>query len=257
MLLAIDAGNTNICFALFQDDTMVGCWRTATDIKKTHDDWGVWLYQVLSLSTICHRDIKQAIIASVVPSLDYTLKTLCDTYFHIKPVFIDAKTIPLTMVLNSLEEVGADRMVNAFAAKTLYQAPMMVVDFGTATTIDVVRQDGAYIGGIIAPGIQLSLEALYQATARLPKVAIVRPPKTLGTSTVSAMQSGLYWGYVGMVEGLLNRLQHECFMDKKVCVISTGGLGGLFAPSIPMITLHDGDITLKGLMLLAARDKNA
>ena len=259
MLLAIDAGNTNTTFALFTDSgAQRAVWRTKTDSGKTADDYAAWLWAALARQNLPHTDITRAILASVVPESDYALRMLCREMFGHEPYRITADTVPMQVSLPNPQEVGADRLVNAFAAWKLYGAPAVVIDFGTATTFDVITcgPDGAaaYSGGVIAPGLNLSLEALYHAAAKLPKVAVARPPHVVGRGTVGAIQSGLYWGYVSLIEGLLARIAAEAFppvsAGESPIILSTGGLGRLLSREIPAIACYDPDLTMKGLQLL-------
>ena len=209
MLLAIDSGNTNIVFAVFDSDGGVrGEWRSSTDANRTADEFGIWLEQLMKSEGIERADIDAAIIASVVPATLFALKTLCRKYFDCDPQVIreDGIELGLELLVERPDDVGADRLVNAVAAHERYGGPLIVVDFGTATTFDVIDVKGNYVGGVIAPGVSLSLEALHMAAAQLPRVAIKRPDDVIGTSTVPAMQSGIYWGYVGMIEGLVRRI---------------------------------------------------
>ena len=250
MLLAIDAGNTNIVFALFDGDQKIAEWRSATDTKKTSDDLAVWLTPLFGSVAAKFDQIKAAIISSVVPALDFALQTLCKNYFHIAPHVVQyGKTkINFAIKLSQPEQLGADRIVNAVAVKADYDCPAIIIDFGTATTFDVLDANGDYIGGIIAPGPNLSLQALYNAAAKLPPIDLARPPQVMGTDTVSAMQSGVYYGYLSLIEGLIDRLEVE--LGTKMNVGATGGLGSLFAGHSNKIHGFDGDLTLKGLKRL-------
>jgi len=251
MLLAIDSGNTNIVFAVFDDgDAIRGQWRSSSHSERTADEFGVWLGHLMRDANITPADISAAIIASVVPATLFTLKTLCRDYFGCEPVVIgdEGVDLGLEVKVDRPEDVGADRLVNAVAAHKHYGGPLIVLDFGTATTFDIIDQDGNYIGGVIAPGVNLSLEALHMAAAQLPRVAI-KPTKTItGKSTVEAMQSGIYWGYVGLIEGLVRRLLDEHGADMKV--IATGGLAGLFNEATDCIRQSDPDLTLLGLLAI-------
>lgn len=249
MLLAIDIGNTNTSFAVFKEAEIIASWRTHTDSQRTADDYAVWLKSLFTLKNLEFNTITAVVIASVVPETDYAFKCLVRQYFHQEPLYATAENLGIIIDLPNKAEVGADRLVNAVAAVAHYGAPAIIIDFGTATTFDVVNEKGHYAGGAIAPGLNLSLEALYHHAAKLPKVPIVRPTQVLGTSTVTAMQSGLYWGYIGLVEGLLKNLLLECFSGTTT-VISTGGLGNLFHQDLPLVTAHDTDLTLKGLYYL-------
>ncbi|OHC75901.1 MAG: pantothenate kinase [Rhodospirillales bacterium RIFCSPLOWO2_12_FULL_58_28] len=248
MLLAIDSGNTNIVFAVFGDEgALLGEWRSSSAADRTADEHGVWLKQLFEMKGIDAAGIDAAIIATVVPATLFDLKTLCRRYFDCEPMVVGEADVKLGLkiLMNHPEEVGADRLLNAIAAHKRYHGPLIVVDFGTATTFDVVDGDGNYCGGAISPGINLSLEALHLAAAKLPRVAIERPDKVIGKGTISAMQSGIFWGYVGMIEGLTARISEEFGAD--MTVIATGGLATLFAPSVKCIGHVDPHLTLDGL----------
>jgi type III pantothenate kinase len=254
LLLAIDAGNTNISFALFKDKELILSLRAGDTHRKTADDHAVWLLELLRYHGIDAKQVTAAIIASVVPEADYALNDLCLRYFGIKPLFVTAAVTGLPIALPHPEEVGADRLVNAVAVREEYGLPAIVIDLGTATTFDVVDETGTYRGGVIAPGLHLSVEALYQHAAKLPRISVTQPEHTLGTTTVSAMQAGVYWGYTGLIKELLTRLRTEVFPEQaNVHIIATGGLGYLFAASVPAITRVDSDLTLKGLRFLHAQ----
>ena len=251
MLLAIDSGNTNIVFAVFDSDGGVrGEWRSSTDANRTADEFGIWLEQLMKSEGIGRADIDAAIIASVVPATLFALKTLCRKYFDCDPQVIreDGIELGLEVLVERPDDVGADRLVNAVAAHERYGGPLIVVDFGTATTFDVIDVKGNYVGGVIAPGVSLSLEALHMAAAQLPRVAIKRPDDVIGTSTVPAMQSGIYWGYVGMIEGLVRRICEQ--YGAEMNVIATGGLAPLFAEATDYIKETDSDLTLRGLLAI-------
>ena len=248
MLLAIDSGNTNIVFAVFGNDgTILEKWRSSTDGNRTSDEFGIWLEQLMQLAKLNREDISSTIISTVVPANLYTLKTLCKKYFQCDPLIIGAPGIELgiNIEIDRPDDVGADRLVNSVSAHQRYGGPLIIVDFGTATTFDVVGSDGSYQGGIIAPGVNLSLEALHRAAARLPRIAVERPEKIVGKGTVPAMQSGIFWGYIGLIEGLVVRIRDEYGMEMPV--IATGGLSPLFASSTEVIEKTDTELTLKGL----------
>jgi len=254
MLLAIDSGNTNIVFAVFDGDHLRGEWRTSTNAERTADELGVWLTQLLTIEGLRREDIGAAIIASVVPAMMFNLKTLCRRYFGCEPRVVghDGVDLGLSILLDRPEEVGADRLVNAVAAHRRYQGALIVIDFGTATTFDVVDDAGNYCGGAIAPGINLSLEALHMAAAQLPRVAIGRPRQVIGKSTVPAMQSGIFWGYISLIEGLVRRIKDE--YGGEMTVVATGGLAPLFADASPVIDALDADLTLRGLLEIHRRN---
>lgn len=249
MLLVIDAGNTNVVFAVFDGEKLMGQWRISTDARRTADEYGVWLTQVLEHSGINPTSITDAVLASVVPQAIFDLRQLTKRYFHVELLMIGDPRLKINtgigVRIDNPAEVGADRLVNAFAAWNRYKQALIVVDFGTATTFDVVNSAGEYIGGIIAPGVNLSLDALQRAAAKLPTVAIQKPAKVIGTNTVGAMQSGIYYGYSGMIEGIAERIKTEYGSPMKV--IATGGLASLFAKACPVIEHLEPDLTIYGL----------
>ncbi len=249
LLLAVDAGNTNVVFALFDGERMVGRWRTATVVGRTADEYAVWLTQLMALDGIVPERVGAAVVATVVPQALFEIDTLCRTYFRCTPKVVGEGLDPgLRVGVDRPREVGADRLVNAVAAHAGYPGWLVVIDFGTATTLDVVSADGGYEGGIIAPGVNLSLEALDRAAAKLPRVRVEKPPRVVGSGTVSAMQSGVYWGYVGLLEGLVARIRSE--VGEEMTVIATGGLAALFKEATPAIDVVAPDLTVRGLMLL-------
>jgi len=253
MLLAIDAGNTNIVFALFDGETIVHAWRCKTDANRTADEYVSWLYPLFTRSGIEFETIHNVILSSVVPDANFNLLRLCDM-FGWKPFVVGPDNVGLKINLVRPQEAGADRLVNACAVIHDYGSPAIVIDFGTATTFDVVNEKGEFCGGAIAPGINLSMVALQQAAARLPRVSVAKPDKVIATDTVNAMQSGIYWGYVGLIEGMLARITAE--LGTKPHVIATGGLAALFAEAIPAIDKVDVDLTLRGLLHIYQTKKN-
>ena len=249
LLLCIDGGNTNVVFALFENDKILSQWRMNTSIRTTADEYGVWLTNLLSLNGFNMDEVKATAITNVVPAISYHLKELCRRYFGTTPICIEsAEDVAVSVLIDNPAEVGADRLVTAVAAHSNYMGWLIVIDFGTATTFDVVRDDGAYVGGIIAPGVNLSLDALDRAAARLPSISIKRPEHVLGKNTVSAMRSGVFWGYVSLIEGLVSRINKE--LDRKTTVIATGGLAPLFKNSCQVIDSIHENLTLEGLKLL-------
>ncbi len=254
MILTIDSGNTNIVFAVFDNGKLRASWRAANDTRRTADEYGIWLSQLMTLEGIKREEITGAIIASVVPAVVYSLRSLCIRYFKVEPLVVgDANVdVGINILLESPEEAGADRIVNAVAAFAAYGGPLIVLDFGTATTFDVVTKEGDYAGGCIAPGPNLSLEALHMAAAKLPRVAIEPPQKVIATSTVAAIKSGVFWGYVGLVEGIVGRIQSEYGAPMKV--IATGGLAALFNRHTAVIQHLDPDLTLRGLWQIYDRN---
>jgi len=253
MLLAIDSGNTNIVFALYDGLDQQAEWRSSSDARRTADEYGVWLRQLMSLGSFTPADVTEAIIATVVPETLFSLKTLCRKYFECEPLVVGETGVELGIkaLVDSPSDVGADRLVNAVAAHTRYGGPLIIVDFGTATTFDVVDGDGNYFGGVIAPGINLSLEALHMAAAQLPRVAVRRPESVIGKRTVPAMLSGVYWGYIGLIEGLVDRIRDE--FGAAMSVVATGGLAPLFAEGTDVIEHLDQELTLRGLAAVHRR----
>lgn len=257
MLLAIDSGNTNTVFAVFDTDgTLKGQWRAAAKTAKTADELAVWLRQLMALENIDRSNIDQVIIATVVPGNLFDLRTLSEKYFNCKALVVGDPGVSLGIEVrvDRPDEAGADRLVNAVSAHATYGGPLMVLDFGTATTFDLVAADGAYEGGVIAPGVNLSLEALQNAAARLPRIDIGRPAKVIGKNTISAMQSGIYFGYASMIEGLIGRIREEYGLAT-LRAIATGGLAPLFASACPSIECTDADLTLRGLFAINARNR--
>jgi type III pantothenate kinase len=249
MLLAIDTGNTNTVFAVFDDaGKILGEWRSSTSINRTADEIGVWLGQLMGMAGIERRSIDAVIISSVVPATLFSLRLLSRRYFSCQALVVGAPDVKLgiEVLVERPEEVGADRLVNAVGAHLEYGGPMIIVDFGTATTFDVIDENGAYLGGVIAPGVNLSLEALHTASAQLPRVAIGRPERIIGKNTVQAMRSGIFWGYIGLIEGMIARIRSE--YGATLDVIATGGLAPLFTECTGAIPRSDPDLTLKGLL---------
>ena len=258
MLLAVDCGNTNIVFALYDGDTQRANWRMSTDPKRSADEYLVWLTQLMALNGFAVEELSDMIVANVVPEVQPKLISLAQCRLNLTPRIIGNEDIDLGIKINIEQpnQAGADRLVNAVAARDLYDLPAIILDFGTATTFDLVGRCGSYDGGIIAPGVNLSVEALYLAAARLPRLP-VEPWEAdmpiLGKDTVSAMQSGIFWGYVSMVEGLIRRLRRD--HGEHLKVIATGGLAPLFADHVASISIVDPDLTLKGLVRIHAQNK--
>lgn len=256
MLLAIDAGNTNTVFAVSREGQKpFAVWRVRTDGVRTADEYASWLYPLIQEAGFKFKDVSAVIVASVVPNANFNLRQFCERYVGSKPRFVGDANMDSGIAIDmpKPENVGADRVVNAVAAVDAYKAPCVIIDFGTATTFDVVNAKGAYIGGVIAPGINLSLDALHVAAAKLPKVDIEKPAKVIGNDTVSAMQSGIFWGYIAMMEGLLDRIGKE--LGQKPFVIATGGLAPVFGGSLTGLDKIDEDLTLRGLQLIHMRNQ--
>lgn len=257
MLLTIDAGNTNIGFAVFDGDQLAGQWRAATNEQRTSDEYAVWLTHLMQMQEIDRHRIQAAVISTVVPNALYSLQKLCRDYFRCEPLVVGQAGVKIGIEakVDRPSEVGADRLVNALGGYCRYGGNLVLIDFGTATTFDVVGETGDYMGGVIAPGLNLSLTALHEAAAQLPKVAVEYPEKVIGTSTVSAMKSGLFWGYMGLIEGIVNRIQSE--YGKTMQVIATGGLARLFSKHSAVIDQDDPDLTLYGLLEIHNLNKKA
>lgn len=252
MLLTIDIGNTNSVFGLYNQeynvqDVLKKIWRIKTDRQKTSDEYAVILLQLFQAENLKFSDVTDIIVSSVVPETDFEMKRLFKTHFGCNVVFLSNRMLsPLMDIkIDRPEELGADRLVNALAAKFFYQIPAIIVDFGTATTFDVVDREGVHIGGVIAPGVNLSMKALADAASKLPRIDIRAPSRAIGKNTVDAMSSGIYWGYVGLIEGILKRLVEE--MGETPYVIATGGLASLYLEHCPGIHAIDEDLTQKGL----------
>lgn len=255
MLLVIDSGNTNVVFALYDGMNKLGQWRASSDPRRTSDEYAVWLTQLMSLQGLSSKDVRGAILCNVVPAAMHNLRRLCKDYFHCDPLVVEEGSIRygIPIRIERPEQVGADRIANAVGAHQSYSGPLIVVDFGTATTFDVVGADGGYDGGIIAPGINLSMDALYNAAARLPRIAVEKPARVIGQDTVSAMRSGIFWGYVGMIEGLIVRIVEE--YGQPLTVVATGGLAPIFAKTTEAIDHTDADLTLRGLVYLYLQNR--
>ena len=257
MLLAIDAGNTNLVFALVDGDEIKARWRIATDPRRTADEYAVWLHQLLELEGYGRDDVDQVIIGTVVPRALHNLEVLSSKYFGVKPLVAGQGPAewPIALDVEEPQSVGADRALNVMAAHAKHPNDLIVIDFGTATTFDVVDFSGAYKGGIIAPGINLSLDALVSAAAKLPRIAIAAPTdeSVVGRTTETQMLIGVYWGYVAMIEGLVARLKAE--IGRPVKVVATGGLAILFDKNTDVFDVIEPDLTIQGLALLAGTAK--
>jgi type III pantothenate kinase len=263
MLLVINANNTNTKFAVFDGDTMLNEWRIQTisghaaSAGRTADEYAVWLTHLMELHKIDVSQIDSCIISSVVPQTNFELKTLCRRYFKTDPLVLGEPGVQLGMeiLLDRPQDAGADRIANAVGGFVALKRALIVVDFGTATTFDVVDDKGNYVGGVIAPGITLSVEALHMATAKLPRIAIERPAKIIGKDTLSAMQSGVFWGYVGLIEGLVARIKREWGSNMEV--IATGGLAPLFQGSTTLFDHMMPDVTNRGLLEIWRRSQKS
>jgi type III pantothenate kinase len=259
MLLAVDAGNTNLVFALVEDGAIRARWRIATDPRRTADEYAVWLHQLLALEGFTKADVGAVIIGTVVPRALHNLEVLATKYFGVTPLVAGEAPVEWGIALDVAEpkSVGADRVLNTIAAHDAHPGDLIVIDFGTATTFDVVDYSGAYKGGIIAPGINLSLDALVNAAAKLPRVAIEAPESrsVIGRTTEEQMHIGIYWGYIAMMEGLVARLKAE--IGRPVKVIATGGLAALFDQHTSIFDALESDLTIQGLAMLFARSQRS
>ena len=259
MILAVDVGNTNLVFALVGGGEIKARWRIATDPRRTADEYAVWLHQLLELEGYAKADVEAVIIGTVVPRSLHNLEVLASKYFHVEPVIAGqgAAAWPLKLDVDEPHNVGADRALNAIAAHAKHKGDLIVIDFGTATTFDVVDYSGAYKGGIIAPGINLSLDALVNAAAKLPRIAIEAPEgkSVIGRTTEEQMHIGIYWGYIAMMEGLVERLKAE--IGRPVKVIATGGLAALFDQHTAIFDALESDLTIQGLAMLFARSQRS
>jgi type III pantothenate kinase len=255
MLLAVDVGNTNVVFALFQGREIRTRWRIATDPRRTGDEYAVWLMQLMAIEGIERGEVSAVIVSSVVPRARHNLEVLTEKYFGVAPLFAGEGAAEWGMEIDVDEPhtLGADRAVNAVAAHSKHTGDLIVVDFGTATTFDVIDFNGAYKGGIIAPGINLSLDALVSNTAKLPRIAIESPhsDSVIGRNTEDQMLIGVFWGYVAMMEGLIARLRAE--IGRPAQVVATGGLAILFDKHTEIFDHVDADLTLEGLAIIAER----
>ena len=261
MLLAIDVGNTNTVFALFNNDNdeeLVYSWRCKTESARSGDEYAVFLNQLFLMENVSWERIDGVVISSVVPDANFHLTRFCEKYLSKRPLCVDARSAGVTLDLDQPGEIGADRLVNASAVIAHYPLPAIVIDFGTATTFDVVDSKGVYKGGVIAPGVQLSIEALTRRAAKLPQIVIKRPKTTIGKNTAAAMRSGMYWGYVGLIEKIIENItedMHVCGEKKKPHVIATGGLAPLYARDTALIDTVDDNLIFKGLLEINKRHK--
>lgn len=256
MLLAIDCGNTNTLFAVHDGKRWRAQWRTATHTTRTADEYAVWLSQLMAMQRLDLGDIDACVISSVVPQSLFHLRNLSRRYLNADPLVVgdEGVDIGIAVKIERPNEAGADRLVNALGCRVQYPGDLIIVDSGTATTFDVISGDGAFLGGIIAPGINLSMQALHNAAAQLPRIAIERPVKVIGTNTVGAMQSGVFWGYIDLIDGLIARIKAE--HGQPMTVIATGGVASLFEGASSAIDHFDPDVTIRGLLELWRRNKD-
>ncbi len=255
MLLVIDVGNSNIVLGIYDDERLVKDWRISTDKLKTSDEYGILFHNLLMLAGIASASITDIIISSVVPPLTGVLEKLSLHFFSLKPIVVGPgiKT-GMPIHYDNPKEVGADRIVNAVGGYEKFRAPLIIVDFGTATTFDYVNGKGEYCGGAIAPGLMISMEALFQKASKLPRVELVKPPGIIAKNTVNSMQAGIFYGYVGLVEEIVGRMKRESRTNPKV--IATGGLAGLVAPEAKSIEAVEEYLTLEGLRILYQRNRD-
>ena len=256
MLLAVDCGNTNTVFSIWDGARFISNWRIATSHKSTADQYYVWLTTLLKLGSI-ENNIEEMVISSTVPRVVFNLRVLGDKYFGTRPLVVgksDCK-LPVSVRVDEGTAVGPDRLVNTVAGFNLFGGDLIVVDFGTATTFDVVDTDGAYIGGVIAPGVNLSLEALHKDAAALPHVDISKPQNVIGTNTVACMQSGVFWGYVGLIREICVKIKSE--RNRPMKVISTGGMAPLFQQSVRLFDHFEEDLTMHGLTVIHQFNKES
>ena len=253
MLLAIEQGNTNTLFAIHDGKTWTSQWRAATESSRTADEYAVWLSQLLQMAGLQFASLDACIISSVVPQSIFNLRNLARRYLHVEPVVIGENAdLGIEVRIDKPSEAGADRLVNAIGAHAVYPGTLLVIDSGTATTFDIVAADGGFEGGVIAPGINLSMEALHAAAAKLPRVAIQKPQRVIGKDTVVAMQSGVFWGYIALIEGLIARIKAE--WDGPMTVVATGGVASLFHGATLSIDHFDPDLTIRGLLEIHRRN---
>jgi len=249
MLLAIDIGNTNIVLGVYREEELVVCWRLATDVHKMADEYAVLLNSLFSNAGLPKSEINASAISCVVPPLLPIFQEVCREDLKVEPLVVGpgVKT-GVRILIDNPRELGADRIVNAIAARRLYTMPAIVIDFGTATTFDVISREGDYLGGAIAPGIAISAEALYREAAQLPRIELAVPKKVIGKNTVASMQSGVLFGYVALVEGMVERIKEE--LEEEAKVIATGGLAGVIARETSAIQVVNPNLTLEGLRLI-------
>ncbi len=254
MILVIDVGNTNTVLGIFAEDELISHWRLSTIKERTIDEYGILTRNLLSLSDIDASNVKAIVLSSVVPPLNSILEEMVKSYFNTEPLFVEPgiKT-GMPILYENPHDVGADRITNSVAALTLYGSPVIVIDFGTATTFDVITPKGEYLGGVIAPGPGIAAEALFEKTARLPRVGIRKPPKVIGKNTVNSIESGLYHGYIALVEGIVEKIRHELALPAKV--VATGGLSSPLYRDIRCIEDFNPHLTLYGLKIIYEKNR--
>ena len=251
MLLAIDLGNTDTVFGVYDDGRLVHSWRLSTHRERTVDEFGILLRNLFALEKLDVGAIRSVIVSSVVPPLDPTLEAMTKRYFAVDAVFVTAENAGIPILYDDPKEVGADRIVDAVAVLERYSVPAIVVDLGTATTFDAITAKGEYLGGLISPGIEISASALIEQAARLPRTDIKKPEDLIGRSTVTSLQSGFFWGYVSLVDGIIERMMAE--LGSESSVIATGGMAHLVEQESRFISTTDPNLTLDGLYLVARK----
>jgi type III pantothenate kinase len=255
MLMVIDVGNTNTTLGVYRGEQLLWHWRLTTERQRTVDEYGILFRTLFSIENIAKEEIRDIAISSVVPPLNYTLRRMSQKYFQLEPLFVEPElNTGMPVLYHPPHDVGADRVVNGVAAYQKFGGPVIVVDFGTATTFDAISAQGEYLGGVITPGVQISAEALFLRAARLPRVEIKRPEQVIGNSTVGSIQSGLFYGYLGLVEGILVRMLQEL---PGAHTVATGGLAGLIGAHTSMIHAVDDNLTLDGLRIIYHRCRGA
>ena len=257
MLLVIDVGNTNIVFGVYEGKELLYNWRITSDKDRTSDEYGLLFDQIFKFNGLRMEDVENIIISSVVPPLMHTLPTMSRRYFNIDPIVVGPgiKT-GIDIKYDNPKEVGADRIVNAISGHEKYGGPLIIVDSGTAITFDAIGSDGSYLGGVITPGIKISSEALFLRTAKLPKVEIAKPDKIIGKNTVNSIQSGLVYGYIGMIDYIIeNMIKEMDYKEGRVKVIATGGFSSLIVNESKYIDIIDSMLTLEGLRIIYERNK--
>ena len=255
MILTLDIGNTNIKCALFEDDTLKKAWRMATDRHKTHDEYGVLLMMFLNHAGYEAGDVEGIILSSVVPTINYTIEHMIDDYFGIEPLqVVPGIKTGINIRYDNPQALGADRICNAVAAQRYYGGPCIFIDFGTATSFGVISKKGEFLGGAICPGVKMSSEALTERAAQLPKVELVKPDSVIQRNTITNMQAGIVYGYVGQVDYIVRKMKAEIGGSEHIRVIATGGMARMIASETSTIDIIDGQLTLKGLRLLYERN---
>jgi type III pantothenate kinase len=254
MLLVLDVGNSNTTLGLYDEERLTHSWRLTSERQRTVDEYGIMCRSLLHLCDLNSDSVTDMAVSSVVPPLDFTLFKMAETYFNVKPLFVNAGNSGMPLLIDNPAEVGSDRVVNAVAAYEKYGGPSIIVDFGTATNFDVISKNGEYLGGVICPGVQISADALFQRAARLYRVDIRHPEKVIGTNTTACVQSGLYWGSIGLVDGILEKMIDE--LSEPTRVIATGGLAPLLGKGSRLIESVDQDLTLEGLRLIYQRHQS-